>query len=108
MQKYNTSAGTPQRIAYRKSCAPDTISVAMPICGSAIGSTLRNANISTPMPSDNHSAWRNSGPICAKRLPPSSCDTNAVRAIRVPIGIIIGSHSKPVPTVTAARVPVPW
>ncbi|MCW0417830.1 hypothetical protein NB689_003584 [Xanthomonas sacchari] len=108
MQKYSTSAGTPQRIASRKSRAPGTISGAMPSCGSAIGITLRNANISRPRPSDSHSAWRNSGPICAWRLAPSSCDTEAVRAIRVPIGIIIGSHSSAVPTVTEASVRVPW
>src|SRR5690606_22433308 len=38
----------------------------------------------------------------------SSCETEAVSAIRVPIGTIIGSHSRAVPTVTEARVRVPW
>src|SRR5690606_39244399 len=38
----------------------------------------------------------------------SSCETDTVNAMSVPIGTIIGSHSRAVPTVTEARVWVPW
>ena len=108
MQKNRISAGTPQRMAWAKAVAPGTISGAMPNAASASGARLRNANISSPRPAPSHSAWRNSGAIASRRPLPSSCETEAVSAIRVPIGTIIGSHSRAVPTVTEARVRVPW
>ena len=84
------------------------MSGAMPNAASAYGAMLRKANISTPRPSDSHSAWRNSGAISPRRFAPSSCETEAVSEISVPIGTIIGSHNSAVPTVTAASVAVAW
>src|SRR5690606_18914516 len=108
MTEHSISAGTPQRIAWAKAIAPGTISGAMPNRARPSGAKVRKANISRPRPNASHSAWRNSGAIASRRLLPSSCETDAVSAIRVPIGTIIGSHSSAVPTVTEARVWVPW
>ena len=107
MQNPSTSAGAPQRTAWQNAVAPGMMSAAMPKPSSSRGAALRKANITRPRPSDSHSAWRNSGPICSRRPAPSSCETEAVRAIRVPSGTIIGRYSRAVPTVTEARVKVP-
>ena len=108
MQKNRVSAGTPQRTAWEKAVAPGMMSVAMPNAPSASGTALRKANISRPRPNPSHSACRNSGAISWRRPAPSSCETDAVSAMSVPIGTIIGSHSSAVPTVTEASVRVPW
>ena len=83
------------------------MSAAMPKVGSHGGTTLRNANISALSASYSHKAWRNNGPISRSRPAPSSCETEAVNEINVPIGTSIGSHSSEVPMVTDASVAVP-
>ncbi len=108
MQKYRVNAGPPQRTACRNAVAPGTMSGAMPKAGSSGGTTVRKVNMIRPRPSASHSAWRNSGPISRSRPAPCSCDTEAVSEMSVPIGISIGSHSRAVPMVTAARVAVAW
>src|SRR5690606_38837572 len=92
----------------RNSRAPSRISGAIPIGSNARLARLRKANNTTPSASANHSAWRNSAPISARRPLPSSRDTAGGSDISVPIGTIIGSQNSAVPTDTAASVAVPW
>ena len=108
MHRNSASAGTPQRMPWTKSVAPGRISGAIPKLSSASGMTLRNVNMARPSASASHIAWRNSGPISFRRPPPSSCETVAGTAIKVPIGSSSGSQNSAVPIDTAASVAVPW